>query len=90
MNNSIKDELHTTDESINILQLAEIIWKKIKGNHEPFEYVIDESYPYDVQKRIPDTSKAKKLLGFEAKTSIDEILNEVIPWIEKAIKDNLI
>ena len=80
----------STDESINILQLAEIIWKKIKGNHEPFEYVIDESYPYDVQKRIPDTSKAKKLLGFEAKTSIDEILNEVIPWIEKAIKDNLI
>jgi nucleoside-diphosphate-sugar epimerase len=34
--------------------------------------------------------KAKQVLGFEAKTSLDEMLDEVIPWIGEAIKQDLI
>jgi UDP-glucose 4-epimerase len=29
-------------------------------------------------------------LGFEATTTLDEMLNEVIPWVEKALADGLI
>ena len=30
------------------------------------------------------------MLGFEATTSLDQMLNEVIPWIEQAMKDGRI
>ena len=41
---------------------------------------------YDVQKRVPDVSKAKKLLGYKAGTSLDVILDEVIPWIKEQVR----
>ena len=68
-----------------VLELAKIIWKKINGD-KPFRYVSDKPYTYDVQKRVPDASKAKKLLGFEATTSLEEALDEIIPWIKEQIK----
>lgn len=75
----------STNVSTSVLELAELIWKKIKGD-KPFHYTSDEPFEYDVQKRVPDVEKAKKILGFEAKTSLDESLDEVIPWIEEEIK----
>ena len=32
------------------------------------------------------TEKAKELLGFEAKTTLDEMLDIVIPWVKEAKK----
>ena len=80
----------STTESLSVLQLGELIWRKIKGANVPFRYESDDPYPHDVQKRIPDTNKAREILGFEATTSIDKVLDEVIPWVENAIKNDLI
>jgi nucleoside-diphosphate-sugar epimerase len=75
----------STKESTTVLELAKLIWKKINGE-KPFKYVSDKPFEHDVQKRIPDTKKAKKILGYEAKTSLNEMLDEVIPWIKKQIE----
>ena len=75
----------STPVSTTVLELAEIIWKKIKGD-VPFNYVSDDAYTYDVQKRVPDTSKAKKLLNYEVTTSLDTALDEIVPWIQKQIE----
>lgn len=79
----------STAESTSVLDLAKIIWKKINGGL-PFEVVFDEPYTHDVQKRIPSVEKAKNLIGFEATTSLDSMLDEVIPWLNQAISDGLI
>jgi UDP-glucose 4-epimerase len=76
----------STAESTTVRQLAEVIWRKIKGPEEPLRLVHDDPFEYDVQRRVPDTDKAKRMLGFEATTSLDEMLDECIPWIEAAIK----
>lgn len=68
-----------------VLQLAERIWHRIRGPHEPLRYVCDEPYPHDVARRIPDVTKAREILGFEATTTVDEILDELIPWVAEAI-----
>jgi hypothetical protein len=34
--------------------------------------------------------KAERLLGFRALTGLDEILTEVVPWIERAMVDGSI
>ena len=75
----------STNRSTTVLELAEIIWKKINGD-KPFKYVSDKPYPYDVQKRVPNVSKAKNVLGFEATTTLEEMLDEVIPWIDKQVE----
>ena len=75
----------STSESTSVLELAELIWNKIHKSTKPFRYVSDQAYEYDVQRRIPSTQKAKQLLGFECKTSLDQMLEEVIPWIQMAI-----
>ncbi|MHB1682040.1 MAG: NAD-dependent epimerase/dehydratase family protein [Bacilli bacterium] len=74
----------STIESTNVIGLARIIWTKVNGD-VPFEYVSDEPYPYDVQMRVPDTRKAKKMLDYEATTTLDEMLAEVIPWIKEQV-----
>ena len=75
----------STSESTSVLELAELIWNKIHKLTKPFRYVSDQAYEYDVQRRIPSTQKAKEILGFECKTSLDQMLDEVIPWIQMAI-----
>jgi nucleoside-diphosphate-sugar epimerase len=79
----------STAESTTVIDLARLIWRKINGD-APFSASFDNPYEHDVQKRIPSVAKAKKVLGFEATTSLDEMLNEVIPWIREAIKQDLI
>jgi nucleoside-diphosphate-sugar epimerase len=68
-----------------VLELAKIIWVKIHPDKE-FLYEIDEPFIYDVQKRIPDVSKAKELLNIECSTSLEEALDEIIPWIKTQIE----
>src|SRR5262249_8675076 len=80
----------STAESTSVLRLAEAIWTKIKGPGVPLNVVSDEPFEYDVQRRVPATDKAKRILGFEATTSLDEMLDEVIPWIEQAVKNGTI
>jgi UDP-glucose 4-epimerase len=77
----------STAESTTVLELAELIWKKIKGPEVPFRYVSDKPFEYDVQKRVPDVTKAREVLGYEATTSLDTMLDEVIPWVTQAVAD---
>ena len=76
----------STSESTTVLQLAELIWRKIKGPEVPLRIVHDEPFAHDVQRRVPATEKAKRVLGFEAVTTLDQMLDEVIPWIARAVE----
>ncbi|HVT44099.1 MAG TPA: NAD(P)-dependent oxidoreductase [Thermoanaerobaculia bacterium] len=80
----------STSESTSVLQLAEKIWRKVHGASKPFRWVSDPPYPYDVEVRIPDTAKAKDVLGFEATTPLDDVLDEVIPWVRGEIEGGTI
>ncbi len=80
----------STAQSTTVLELADVIWQKIKGPGEPLRVVHDEPFTYDVQRRVPSTEKAKRILGFEATTSLSAMLDEVIPWIRHAIQDGAI
>jgi UDP-glucose 4-epimerase len=76
----------STAESTTVLELAEVIWRKIKGDGVPLRIVNDDPFTYDVQRRIPSVDKAKRVLGFEATTTLDQMLDEVIPWISNAVE----
>jgi nucleoside-diphosphate-sugar epimerase len=71
----------STSTSTTVVELAELIWRKIHGPQRPFAWVSDPPFEHDVQHRVPDVGKARDVLGFEATTSLSEMLDEVIPWI---------
>jgi nucleoside-diphosphate-sugar epimerase len=77
----------STPESTTVRELAEVIWRKIKGPDVPLRIVSDPAYEYDVQKRVPDVTKAREVLGVECSTSLEEMLDEVIPWVTQAVAD---
>jgi nucleoside-diphosphate-sugar epimerase len=76
----------STPARTTVLELAQLIWRKIHGERRPFRYVSDPAYEYDVQERSPKVEKAATLLGFRAGTTLSEILDEVIPWISEQIE----
>ncbi len=75
----------STARSTTVLELAEAIWRRLRAP-EPFRYVCDRPFEHDVQRRVPEVGKAKRLLGYEAKTSLEEILDEVIPWVAEQVR----
>jgi UDP-glucose 4-epimerase len=76
----------STPESTSVRELAEVIWRKIKGD-APLTLVSDPAYEYDVQRRVPDVGKSRSVLGFECTTSLEDMLDEVIPWVTQAVHD---
>jgi UDP-glucose 4-epimerase len=80
----------STAASTTVLELAEKIWHRIRGADEPFRHVSDTPFEHDVQRRIPDITKAQQVLGFTATTSLDDMLDEVVPWVESAISAGVI
>lgn len=76
----------STARSTTVLELAEIIWHKVHGPGRQLQVVHDEPFEYDVKLRIPDVGKARDLLGFEAVTTLEDMLDEVIPWIAQEIE----
>lgn len=77
----------STPQGHSVIELAEVIWRKLKGPDVPLRLEHDPAFEYDVQKRVPSVEKAARILDFEARTSLEDMLDEVIPWIERAVAD---
>src|SRR6186713_890297 len=50
----------STAQATTVLELAELIWRKVRGD-DPFRYVCDAPYPYDVRRRSPAVEKARRV-----------------------------
>ena len=84
---AVNDDFNlSTARSTTVLELAECIWNKVHAGSKPFRFVSDKPFEHDVQMRVPDTRKARRVLGFDATTSLDAMLDEVIPWIRTELE----
>ena len=70
----------STPVATSVKELSKIVWNILNPGKE-FSTVSDEAYEYDVQKRIPNTSKALALLGFQAEIGLEESVREVIEYM---------
>lgn len=76
----------STARKTSVRELAEAVWRKIHGPDRPLRLVHEPPFPYDVQTRSPDVEKAKRLIGFEATTPLETMLDEVVDWIRAQMK----
>jgi nucleoside-diphosphate-sugar epimerase len=68
-----------SDEGVSMLELGERIWEYCDRT-EGFEVNRNESFEHDVEKRVPDSTKAKERLGWTPTIGLDESLDEYISW----------
>lgn len=70
-----------SQEEVSILALAELIRYKTGGRSEivkiPFTEAFNADFE-DMERRIPDLAKINRLIGYEPKTSLDQIVDDVI------------
>jgi len=67
-------------EETRIVDLAHRIFDLCETGRA-FAWTSVPAFTYDIRRRIPDPSKARLVLGFEAEVKIDEGLREVIGWL---------
>lgn len=79
----------STARSTTVLELAGIIWRRLRGE-QPLRVVHDPPFEHDVARRVPSVDKAGRLLGIECTTSLEDMLDEVIPWVVRAVRDGAI
>ena len=73
------------DKEIKMIDLAKKIWQ-LMNPKKPFKVKFVTGYKFDIQRRVPDVSKAKKMLNWEPKVNFNEGLLEVIEWLKKKQK----
>ena len=70
-------------QEISILDLAKLVKELTKSESEivfvPYDEAYEEGFE-DMPRRIPDTSKVNKLVGFKPEKRLDEILKAVIDF----------
>ena len=77
----------STATATSVVELAELVWGILRPSEE-FSFVSDDPFEYDVQRRIPDVSKAERSLGFSATISLEESVKEVIEWFKNKENNN--
>jgi nucleoside-diphosphate-sugar epimerase len=75
---------------LTIRELADRVWAKVHGVASAPEIEPVPAYANDVAVVVPDISKARRLLGFAPVMTLDEILDEIVPWIAHALGDELV
>jgi UDP-glucose 4-epimerase len=72
-----------SNEEVSILELARRI-KKITGSSSeivlvPYDEAYEEGFE-DMPRRVPDTTKVNRLVGFEPKETLDSIIEKVVEY----------
>ena len=63
-----------------VLDLVDLLWRSVGRTGEPRLQHADP-FRHDVRKRLPDTTKAREVLGFEAEIPLEEGVKEVVEWL---------
>ncbi|MBN1313484.1 MAG: GDP-mannose 4,6-dehydratase [Anaerolineae bacterium] len=77
-----------TQEEVTILELAERVKTRAGSGSEimlvPYNEAYEEGFE-DMRRRIPDTSKIQRMVGWKAEKTLDQTLDEVIAYFRKRI-----
>lgn len=77
-----------SDEEVSIEQMARRVIQRTGSTssiqYVPYAKAYGEGFE-DMQRRVPDTSKARELIGFVPKFNLDQILDAVVTYERKAL-----
>jgi nucleoside-diphosphate-sugar epimerase len=68
-------------EEMTVAQIARVIWEQCGEDPAAFELEHLPTFDVDVVRRWPDVSKAKELLGWEARIGVHEGIRQTVDWL---------
>ncbi|MCR4325021.1 MAG: NAD-dependent epimerase/dehydratase family protein [Candidatus Curtissbacteria bacterium] len=71
-----------TEKEIKMIDLAKKIWE-VMGEEKPFKVKFVKGFKFDIKRRVPDTTKTKKVVDWEPKVKFEDGLKEVIAWLQE-------
>lgn len=78
------------NQPLKVKDLGKIIWDMLRPDEE-YKFILQEGFTHDIQRRAPDMSKTERVIGFKVENTLeDELTNEIIPWMKKMIKLDLV
>ncbi len=76
-NLSSPQETTILDLARRLHTLCEVDW--------PFEVTHVPGFPHDIRRRVPDVTKARERLGWEARHRLEDKLPEVVAWLKRRL-----
>jgi UDP-glucose 4-epimerase len=73
----------SAEQEMRIADLAALIWELCGRSRDEFELKSLPSFRVDVQRRWPSVAKARRLLGWRARTDLDIGLARTIDWMKQ-------
>ncbi len=71
----------SASRELSIAEIAALIWEACGEDPADFELEHLPTFAVDVQRRWPSVEKARKLLGWEARISVEEGLASTVAWL---------
>jgi nucleoside-diphosphate-sugar epimerase len=75
----------SASEELTVAEIARIIWEACDRDPAAFELEHLPTFTVDVQRRWPDVSKAKRLLGWESKIGVEEGVAQTVQWLRERL-----
>ena len=75
----------SASQELTVAQIARIIWEACGRDPQAFELTHLPSFTVDVQRRWPDVSKAKRLLGWEARIDVRDGIAQTAQWLREQL-----
>lgn len=66
---------------MTVAEIAQVCWNACGYAPEDLELASVPSFTVDVQRRWPDVSKAKRVLGWEAATDVEAGVQQTVDWL---------
>ena len=75
----------SASEELTVARIARIVWEVCGRDPEAFELTHLPSFTVDVQRRWPDVSKAKRLLGWESQIDVRDGIAQTTQWLREQL-----
>lgn len=73
----------SASEELSVAQIARVVWEACGRDPRAFSLEHRPSFAVDVVRRWPDVSKARELLGWEARIGVREGVAETVEWLRE-------
>jgi UDP-glucose 4-epimerase len=73
----------SASRELTVEEIARIVWVACGEDPERFELKHMPTFAVDVQRRWPSVEKAQKLLGWEARISVEEGIASTVEWLRE-------
>ena len=75
----------SASEELTVAAIARIIWEACDRDPAQFELEHLPPFTVDVQRRWPDVSKAKRLLGWESQIGVEDGVAQTVQWLRERL-----